>query len=242
MRRAISFCLLFGSFFAIFNCSKQTNAIDVKPSPVRLVQMSGDDVEIERGIDAVSDKDAIRIEWMPNDEDDVAGYEIYRSLDDKNGQYNQLIAYPALSVADSAYVDEGVLLQHRYFYYLVAVTFDRVRSEPSDTVDYQIISKAINLLPQGDGANRKPEFSWEDPNGEDGYRIRVIDPASDETIWISSLIASTYSNREQVDYNFDSKATMDSLQSGAEYHWRVDVISAKTHCGSESRWVTFRVQ
>ena len=242
MHKCNYFFLLFGLIFTIFNCTKQTSEVDVKPTVVVLIPSVSDTCRVERGIDAVPESDAIRIEWIPSEDEEVAGYEIYRSIEQRSGPYDVIAGPRVLTASDSFFVDDLLQLDKRHYYYILASTFDGDKSAPSDTLDYMLIQKAIDLLPDAEVFNAKPEFSWVDPNREDAYIIRLMDVAADAYVWISSPIQSTYDPREYVTFNVDSSSSVDSLVTGAEYIWRVDVVSSKAHCGSESEWVPFRVR
>lgn len=238
MLRWLSFFLLFGLIFTIFNCTKRATTGGIKPSPVVLIPGTADTCFAEKGLDAVPERDAIRIEWIPSAEDEVTGYELYRSSK-KEGLYS-LIA--RLVVSDSFFVDAGVSLYQRYYYYMEAVTDEGLKSDPSDTLDYKLIKKAIGLEPSG-VADSKPLFSWEnpDPYAAPCYIIRLVEVASGEYIWLH-VVPSNYSERENVVFNIDGSAVLDSLVRGADYQWRVDIRGPENNCGSESNWVTFRVQ
>lgn len=242
MYKWIYFFLLFGLIFTIFNCTKQTNEVAVKPTAVVLIPSVSDTCRVERGIDAVPESDAIRIEWIPSPEDEVAGYEIYRSIEQRIGPYDMIAGPRVLTESDSFFVDDLLQVDKRHYYYILASTHDGDKSAPSDTLDYMLIQKAIDLTPRVEVVNTKPDFSWKDPNTEYSYIIRLMDVAADEYVWISSPILSTYNPTEIVPFNVDSSSTVDSLVTGVEYIWRVDVVSSKAHCGSESEWVPFRVR
>lgn len=235
MEKWLSFFLLFGVIFTIFHCTKGVNTIERRPPPVILVPSVPDTCRVERGMDAVPEEDAIRVEWIPSSDELVDTYEVYRAIEEK-GSYNVIAA-----VSDSFFIDRSVSLNSRYFYYVLAVSDEGVKSEPSDTLNYMLIEKAKNLLPKSSATSCRPVFSWEDPNGEYAYIVRLVDVASQKYVWLS-VVPSTYSARESVAFNEDQSATVDSLSSGSYYTWRVDVVSSKDHCGSESQWVTFRVQ
>jgi len=235
----LSFFLLFGLIFTIFNCTKRATTGGIRPSPVVLIPGTADTCFAEKGLDAVPERDAIRIEWIPSSEDAVTGYELYRSSE-KEGPYS-LIA--RLVITDSFFVDLGVSLYQRYYYYIEAVTDEGLKSDPSDTLDYKLIKKATGLDPVGKASNPRPVFSWEnpDPYAAPCYIIRLIEAASGRYIWLH-VVPSHYNKRESVDFNIDGSAVLDSLAKGVDYQWRVDIRGPEEHCGSESNWVAFRVQ
>jgi len=240
MLRWLSFFLLFGLIFTIFNCTKRATTGGIKPSPVVLIPGVADTCFAKKGLDTVPDRDAIRVEWIPSSEDEVTGYELYRSSE-KGGAYS-LIA--RLVVTDSFFVDVGVSLYQRYYYYIEAVTDEGLKSDPSDTLDYKLIKKATGLDPNPTGeADSRPVFSWEnpDPYAAPCYIIRLVEVASGKYIWLH-VVPSSYSERESVLFNVNGSAVLDSLVRGVYYQWRVDIRGPEDHCGSESNWVTFRVQ
>lgn len=244
MRKCVYFFLLFGLIFTIFNCTKQVNTVDRQPSSVFLIPGVDDTCRVERGIDAVPEGNVIRIEWIPSSEEEVTGYEIYRGVDDKTGPYNLIAGLTVLTVTDSFFVDGPVSLNKRYYYYILAVTYDDDKSAPSDTLDYQLIQKAANLLPRGETNDSRPDFSWEDPNSPPKayYVVRLVEVASGDIIWISLVPSSYNPNRETVLFNGDGTATADSLFSSIDYQWRVDIRGSEDHSGSESNWVALRLQ
>jgi len=84
----------------------------------------------------------------------------------------------------------------------------------------------------------------QDPNipTEAYYVIRFVKAASGEIIWISVVLSSYSGDRERVIFNSDGFASIDFLQTGIDYQWRVDIIGSESHSGSESGWVPIRLQ
>jgi hypothetical protein len=158
----------------------------------------------------------------------------------RSGPYTHIGSAP---VPDSVYVDNTTQIYQRYFYYIQAVTDENLLSDPSDTLDYKLIRKATGLTPSGEIGENKPEFSWEDTNNpiQPAYLLRLFDLLTEDTIWFVE-IPSSYSTREKIMFNADGLASVDSLQIGVEYVWRLDILSSEDRCGSESQWVTFRVR
>ena len=240
MLRWLSFFLLFGLIFTIFNCTKRATTGGIKPSPVVLIPGTADTCFAKKGLGPVPDRDAIRVEWIPSSEDEVTGYELYRSPN-KEGPYS-LIA--RLVVTDSFFVDPGVSLYQRYYYYIEAVTDEGLKSDPSDTLDYRLIEKATGLDPVGEISNPRPMFSWKNPDRHAApcYIIRLVEVASRKYIWLHVVPSSYSGERESVLFNRDGSAVLDSLARGVSYQWRVDIRGSEDNCGSESNWVTFKVQ
>jgi hypothetical protein len=236
LRKSLSFFLLLYTQFAILECSKSVDVQHPVPVPVVFIPWSPDTCRSERGIDALPEKDAIQIEWIPSEESTVQAYGIYRSTD----VVRPFSMIDLVRIPDSVYVDESVSVGVRYFYFIRAVTREGMWSDPSDTLNYKLLEKASGLMPNG-VSEAKPVFSWEDPNREAFYILRVLDDPSDSLIWISRFSSQYSGHREQIDFNADGSARVDYFQSGMRIRWRVDVESAQENCGSESRWVVFEV-
>jgi hypothetical protein len=239
MRKRLSFFLLFVVIFAIFKCRKILDTAVEVPAAVVLIPSAADTCRDERGMDAVPEGDAILIVWIPSGEENVTEYEIYRGSR-KDAVFTRIAR---VQVPDSTYLDYGVTLDTRYYYYLLAVNDGGERSEPSDTLSYKLIQKATGLLPVGETAIAKPVFSWHDPNTPQKafYVIRLMESATKQVVWLS-LIPSSYSgDRETVQFNDDGTAPIDSLGGGIDYQWRVDVVGSEDCSGSESEWVALRL-
>jgi hypothetical protein len=224
------------ALFAILECSKTGEVEHPVPAAVTIIPWNPDTCRVERGIDTLPEMDAIQIEWIPSAESLVRAYGVYRSTD----VLSSFTMIGLVMIPDSVYVDESVSIGIRYFYFVRAVTREGNWSEPSDTLDYKLLEKASGLMPNGVSTS-KPVFSWEDPNREAFYIIKVFDEPSFTPIWISRFSSQYTGYREKIDFNADGTATIDSFQSGMKIRWRVDVESAQETCGSESRWVVFEV-
>jgi len=240
MNKSIYFFLLLVLIFTIFNCNKNINTGGRLPSAVHLIPSSGDTSLIERGIDAVPESDGIRLEWISSSEDGIAGYEIFRGLE-RDGTYKKIAGVEVLTALDSVFIDEDVSLFQRYYYFIKTVDREGRRSISSDTLDYKLIRKAVNLLPKGEINNSRPDFSWEDPNQEGKYVIRVVDVESDSVISIVTIFSSYNPPREEVSFG-NVMSGHDSLLVQKDYKWRVDVVGSEQNSGSESGWVIFKVK
>ncbi len=202
-----------------------------------MIPATADTSRIEKGIDAIPEKDAIRIEWIPSSDERVTQYEIYRTIDAIGAKF---VKIAMIAEPDSFYEDSVPLVGVRYLYTVLAVNDEDLRSETSDTLNYLLLRKAINLQPTGIQSDTKPVFTWGDPNQAHEYIIRLLENASNRVIWIS-VVQADYGNLVQsVKYNSDQKAAYPALLSGLEYRWRVDVRGSTG--GSESNWATLRIQ
>lgn len=242
MRIRSCFFLLLGVFFIILNCKKQLINDADTPEKVVFLPAVSDTCRVERGIDTIPEGDAIYLQWIPSDEDMVLGYEIYRS-NARGGSY-QLITDPYLLVrSDSVFIDDGITIDQRYYYYILAVNDEDVRSDPSDTLDYQVIDKAVQLHLKDGEVPSRPVFQWKDPidgGASPYYVIRLMDVAADHYVWIAK-VDPRFDEFQEVGYNADGSATMDSLETGGIYDWRIDIAGSQSNCGSESQWIRFQL-
>jgi hypothetical protein len=242
MRLQSYFFLLFGMFFIILNCKKQVVNGTIQPDKVQFLPAVSDTCRVERGIDTIPEGDAIFLQWIPGSGDIIRGYEIYRS-DVRLGPYQQITDPYLLVQSDSVFIDYLVTIDKKYYYYILAVSDDDVQSDPSDTLNYKLIEKADQMHLQEGAVPSKPLFRWKDPTGWGAspyYIIRLIDVAADNYIWISK-VDPLFSEFQEVQYNADGSATLDSLVPGIIYDWRIDISGSSNNCGSESQWVRFQL-
>lgn len=237
MNRSICFCLLFGSIFAIFNCFC-VDQLDMTPRAVVMLASVDDTCRVEEGIDAIPESDAIRIEWVPSQEVYVASYEVFRSTDPREG----FRSIGSVTADEENYVDAGVTLNRRYFYYVVAVSDEGLRSEPSDTLSYLLMHKPTGLDPAGVTAADTPDFSWRDPNQAAAFVVRLVDEATEAIVWIRWVWSSYSGDREGVRFNDDGSATVQALRRDTDYRWRVDIVGPEVASGAESGWVGLRME
>ncbi len=226
-------------------CERGSNKDTVAPDPPVVLPASECTSADEQGIDAVPDRDRIRLEWWVGSEEDLAGYEIYRHREGE--AVDSLVAVlliEEISGEVAFYEDEDVALQMRYFYTIKAFDEANNASTVSDTLTYMLLSKLMPDQPRGDITDRIPEFvfQWgDDPLPIVSYVIKVTDVMG-TYLWISDLfIAQEYDTPVHIVYNVDGRANSDSLES-AVYFWRVDGVGAEEYSGSESYWMRFKVQ
>lgn len=236
--RSARFFLIIWVIFATFTCSKKVNQAGSRPRKVTLIPTAADTSRIERGIDAVPDRNAIRIEWIQSADENVVDYEIYRRQDLPDAKFT-LIA--TVAVPDSFFEDAVPSVGVRYFYTVRAVNDEDLKSETGDTLSYLLLQKPRNLKPTGIHSSTKPVFTWSDPNQAHEYIFRIVENTTLRTVWIS-VVPTDYGNPVQsIVYNADQKASLAALISGSEYRWRVDV-RGQNNSGSESEWMTLKIQ
>ncbi|MDZ7374612.1 MAG: hypothetical protein ONB23_11670 [candidate division KSB1 bacterium] len=199
------------------------------PAPVLLPPPS-DLAEEERGLDAVPDRDAIQIEWQRY-LDEQAAVEIYRACD----RPVSFAKIASVGARDTCYLDEGVAIGRRYWYFLVARRGSE-RSRPSDTLSYRLLDKPYALSEEG---GRVPIFRWQVREVPVAYVIKLFDGTADTRVWFAVVTPDYGALVEQVRFNSDGSAVVDSLVSGRVYRWRVDVVAPEAAAGAESNWRLF---
>ena len=244
----------------LINCSENDPVDPEPPDRVLLVlkEEGFDTLEIERGIDAAlnpnSDINAIQLDWYdPADKYRVAYYNIYRS-DDKEGKLswdpignteNQT------NSLDTVYTDSTRGLSNNdstFWYYVTAVNEDGKESEPSDTVHYTLIPRAINLSINNNNPVLKDStisFTWTAssiPSG--GYYLRVeqfISVNFHPIVYIKDFIEREINYDPPQTYTISVDKFSVPVVDGDQYRWRIDCKGDDLYSGSESDWAIFSV-
>jgi hypothetical protein len=221
--------------FLTLNCTKNLDEGKDLPQAPTLFGPPADMEEVERGIDAIPNYDGIQLDWHTENSEDIAEYIIYRRTAEES-QYQRLTT---VFSQDTTYIDlNDIEIGKRYYYFIVAVDYEDRESANSDTVDYMLVAKAFHLY---NSLTPFPTFRWEISEYPAQYVLKLFDAQTSEKIWFS-LVPSDYTNQdEQVDYNSDGTALIDSLSVGHTYMWRVDVVGTASNSGSESNWKQFTV-
>ena len=246
MPRYFTLCgmLIIGLSLLWVGCERGSDRDTVPPNPPVVLPSSEPTSSDEQGIDAIPERDWIRLEWWAGPEEDLAGYEIYRRREDE--AVDSLIAVlliEEISGDVAFYVDDEAELHVRYFYTIKAFDESDNVSTASEPLTYMLLSKLVPDQPRGDIEDRTPEFifQWgDDPSAVISYVVKVTD-ATGTYLWIAFGIAREYENPGHIMYNVDGKAKSDSLESGV-YRWRVDGVGREEYSGSESRWMRFKVR
>jgi hypothetical protein len=237
VKPTLYFFLLLGLIFAIFQCKNKTVSPGPKPERVLMVPGRADTSAVEEGMDAIPEGDRIHVEWISSSDDNVTSYELYRR-DDRQAEF---VKVTTVQKPSRQFDDSGPVLNVRFWYYVVAVTFDGLRSDPSDTLSYKLIVKPDGLTP-AEVAGPRPEFTWHDASSANYYIFRMRESGS-ETPFRIARIQSQFGAESQR-FPFDSLfvSGSESLTMGRSYEWRIDIVGNEPACGSESRWVTIQIQ
>jgi hypothetical protein len=235
--KTIYFSLLLAAMFLVACSDKSSGPEVLLPAP-KIFPNPPDMSEQEKGIDAVEDMDAFIIEWQPDEQ--YEGIELYRRAEDEE-KYRLLKTFDQ---PDSFFIDvvadTNVQLNVRYYYYIRAFDEKKHKSEPSDTVDYKLLPKAINLSESMAG---KLVFHWSVPDFSfESYVLKLYDITAEEYIWIIRVYTSYQGTDESVSYNNDGNAKISQLTRNQQYRWRIDVVGPSPNSGSESNWKYFIMQ
>jgi hypothetical protein len=239
MCKKVRFFLILSMIFAIFNCSKKINQSSLRPPKVVMIPAVADTSRIEKGIDAIPNGNAVRIEWVLSRDERVTGYEIYRQ-ETAGAQFAKIWT---AAEKDSFYEDFVPKTGVRYYYTVLAVNDEDLKSETGDTLRYTLLKKATGLNPNGESTSAKPIFGWTDSNQPQAheYILRLEENVGNRSIWIAVAPADYGSLQQSANFNFDQKASVAALVSGKEYRWRVDV-RGQNNSGSESEWVALIIR
>ena len=92
---------------------------------------------------------AIEISWSPNLEYDIAGYNLYRSIN-RTGPFERI---NSSTLQDTSYVDDTTENEHFYYYVITAVDQSQFESAGSDTLRAHHISLDQGILVVDESAN-----------------------------------------------------------------------------------------
>ncbi|HQT91346.1 MAG TPA: hypothetical protein PL001_04875 [Candidatus Kryptobacter bacterium] len=216
------------------------------------VPQSQPDSVVETGIGQDPSTGGIFLQWYTTQ--GAAGYKVYRSdtTNDSGLPIDFSIVSNVISstsLNDTSTVDvNSILTGIRYYYYIIAYAADGSVSNPSDTINYKLISAPG---PQYPVANASVDasglyFHWYDSTGG-GYtvvRVRDITDIPPVSIWVTKRfqVFDSYPTRS---FDFDSTATA-PIVSGHSYQWRVDRFdvdgTGRPYEGARSVWSTFTVK
>lgn len=221
MVRNKGFVIVFFLLLLFFSCKREGNP----PDPPYLIPHSPDTLWLDEGIGAVPGRNAIKLEWEPQDEEMVDHYEIYRALND---------TVIRETVADY-FVDSEAEVNNLYTYWVCAVSFEGVSSEPSNEERYALLPLAYPVLP-GDTTVSPPfKFRW---NWE-GNNARFILKLWRDTLPVFMGDTVLYGGGPVFEY-----PSPDTLEPGT-YRWRVDCTGFGDNAniyGSRSSLKQFTVQ
>lgn len=226
LARLVLFCTLGAA------CSMRPEG-EEGPAPPSLLPPPDDLTEVERGIDAVPEKDAIQIDWLrPERAEELAGFRLYR-----RSTTGAFLLLKSLKPQDTTFVDDvNIQVGTRYFYFMTSVDASGREGPPSDTVNYALLPKPFNLHQSG---TLTPVFRWQVQDYPSQYVLKLFDMTDNSKVWFSVVQSDFADQDEEVSYNWDGLASSPALVAGHVYRWRVDVVGTERNSGSESTWSRF---
>jgi len=240
----IFICVLLSAILLIWSCEDSTSSENPAPGKVKLVNKSPEDVAVETGIDAEfilgsqPPRDGIIIQWHPVQDNDLAGYRVYRSTSDSSTALSPIANVRSQSIPgkiDTSYFDKNVVAGTRYYYRISAEDADQ-EGPLSSASDYRLEDVCtLNFPPPFSGT-----FQWQWPlnAAPDRFIFRLSKQTAFGTYdSVLIKIESDYSSPPTWSL---SQLGIDSLAAG-QYRWRIDIIGSENNNGSESDWSYFAV-
>jgi len=231
MMKKLSLPLICLSCLMVFSCGEDTIDEDITaPMPPELVEKSVEYAMVENGIDAVPGGNWIYLQWDPNTEDDLAGYQIWRMAEDDTNQTFLLLQNLSLtqltSIEQPEFTDMSPEVAPNpftgfgrgYYYYITAYDDMGNQSAASDTAYYKLLKKPQSLSVDAD----LDTVRWSYPIApeEDVYFVlRIVRVPSGDYVWITRYY--NFQDPFAVPYNFDGSAI--GFMGSGKYYFRVDV-------------------
>lgn len=185
-----------------------------------------------RGADAVAENittPTITLSWIPNDEPDVAHYNIYRALSADGIEEEDT---PLSAVDTPGYLDTDVEVSVSYYYRVTAVDTGGWESAPSSIVSDMVLPEVHLTAPLNfQYVTANPKLSWEPVDGAVKYQVVISRTRIGGEVWDIETDASS----AEVTYNGKTKLT-----PGEKYYWRVGAIS-RSEINSVSELGSFQV-
>lgn len=269
-RLRIEYRLISVSCIAVFMVSGSCLDVPEDPEPpVRpeWVQKSLPESFDERGIDADNTgKERIVLMWYQNQEEDLAGYEIYRADTSSDNTFKKIRFRDIFQVqgVDTMMFDDSVSNHVDYFYCIKARDISGNLSISSDTISYRLINAPECISPVNSTVEAGLAFEWMDlaSNYEFSteYVIRLENMSLGQTVWTARFtnIWYGYENNNPVSFQFfncsdqqpdnliSCNTNLSRLVPGV-YRWKIKAISEVDNstnldeASGESEWAYFTV-
>ena len=239
--------------FLCFSCGQDTSSEDISPPEAPIwCEKSVEYAEIETGIDAVPQGNWIYLEWEPNTDEDLAGYQVWRMAEDDTTETFQLLQILTLTqltnpnqpnftdMSSEVAPDPSTGFERGYYYSLNAFDDLGNQSSFSDTIYYELLRKPQSL--SIDAGLDTVRWSYPVLPEQDVYFvIRIVRAFSGDYVWLAKYYV--YQEPFAVLYNFDEGA---GLMGIGEYYMRIDVSYMNTvdelYNGAESNLYYFTIQ
>ncbi len=239
------------------------------PAQPKIVEKSLPETWVEQGIDADNTgENRIVLMWYPNQEEDLAGYMIYRADTVITNKFNHIATIDLFHTlgADTIYYDDSLRTYVDYYYFIRARDHAGNLSDPSDTMTYRLLLSPQCIAPIDTSVGQNFTFKWMDRVDSfvysTEYVLRLDNLDLNQTVWICRFLNHWYediSNGIPIPFNY-----FPSEQSGPSnllicnglyqtlppgvYRWKVKAISEVDNhtnldeASGESEWVYFSIE
>ncbi len=217
----MSNCLLVCALIFITTGCSDDEVLSIPEAP-QFVPKSSDTAKYSQGIRPISNSKGIYLEWYQNNENDLAGYNLYKTTqftiagsgDTIPVNFNLLKKIPLGSEeSDTSYQDLDVDQFNRCFYRLTAYSKSGGESTPS-TKSPNYLVKSYPILEEPTGqfqipANKKLTFKWSnDPSAAGTYTVKIYtqdDDSGNFDIVARAIIDNTgFAGADSVTFDFNS--------------------------------------
>ncbi len=173
-------------------------------------------------LSATANSQSIYVDWFNNDETDLAGYTIYRSVNNSNN-FNPLNAN---LLTFSNYTDNSVSAGNTYYYYVTADDNAGNESSNGSTVSATLSGGSNNLLSNGvaktglsGSTNNQKFYTFEVPSGATSLNFNITGGSGDADLYVrygSQPTTSSYDCRPWLTGNNET-CDINTIQSGTYY-------------------------
>jgi hypothetical protein len=226
-------------------CTGDQDPVAQTPGKIVFVPKEPDTAEVERGIDAVPDRDGIYLEWFDPRDPDLRFVDIYRMREGETffRKIRSIDLESASGAEDTTYTDAPEDIEDYLGtdteYFLRAVNSDGVEGPASDTLTYNLWDKPVLSRPSGEIITGLPVFYWRFPGAiPDSYILRIREDFTNRLVFVREFQVEEYFENQELDLS--SIAEPPEFISGFTYLWRIDSVGPEPlFSGSESQWRTF---
>jgi subtilisin family serine protease len=187
------------------------------------VSLSNVRPSIPEGILPAGENGHIRIKWIENPESDIAGYNLYRRMNNAAGYVKQ----NQEAISDTTFLDEDILQDTVYHYVVTALDNPGQESEYSEKVSFSITDpsapKGLTAIP-GVGSARLFWISNSEPDIT-GYNVYKAEIQALNFVKINSQpVVDTIYTDNQVDDRLSCFYYVTAVNTDGSESWRSDIV------------------
>jgi hypothetical protein len=237
------YLLYFLPIIVIIACSNPQDPVASVPGKIVLVPKEPDTALVERGIDAIPDREGVYLEWFNPGDNDLRYIDVYRMRDGETyfKKIRSIDLESASAGEDTTYIDapEDLIFNINNYYFVKAVNQDGVEGPASDTLKYKLMQKPVLSRPNGTIVTGLPVFYWSFPNViPDTYILRIREDFTNRVVFVREFQVTSYFAEQELDLSEVDEPP--EFNSGFTYLWRIDSVGPEPlSSGSESQWQTF---